>query len=59
MTRHAARRPRADKPLPVQRARAERHADSDRAERLTRLAEVLVDVDDRIAAEDAAAAQTG
>lgn len=59
MTRHVARRPRTDKPLPVQQARANRHADSDRAERMTRLAEVLVDVDDRIAAEDAAAAPTG
>lgn len=32
---------------------------ADSTERMARLAEVLVDVDDRIAAEDAAAAPTG
>jgi hypothetical protein len=55
----SARRPRADKPLPVQQARTDRRTDEEWAERMARVAEVLVDVDDRIAAEDAAAAQTG
>lgn len=59
MTRHRARTPRADKPLPVKRERTDRHAEDDRAERMRRLADVLVAVDERLAAEAAASQATG